>query len=223
MNINDLSYDARLIQQLGIAKGVLRAASLKKGQKPVTRPSRQQLIRDQYMYQPRAGTPDINLSQIHISYIAHRFPPSVTPISALKKTYINDLLLETNHRGSYILLRTIAPPTRMTAVMSAVEDEKGGCEFVQLYNMNTKRDRRKILPEGQILIIKEPFYKSNATGGTGIRVDHVSDVIFLSPGDSLIPMKWQPRVQSLDKTAMDWKEEGNALFRRKEYYEAIEW
>lgn len=106
--------------------------------------------------------------------------------------------------------------------MNAVEDENGGCDLIQLYNMDETRDPRKILPEGQVLIVKEPFYKSNVTGGTSIRVDHVSDVIFLTPGDNRVPTKWQPRI-TVDKTAMEWKEEGNTLFRDGEFHEAIEW
>lgn len=107
--------------------------------------------------------------------------------------------------------------------MNAVEDENGGCDFIQLYNMDQNRDPRKILPEGQVLIVKEPFYKANITGGTSIRVDHVSDVMFLSADDSRVPLKWQSRITSVDKTAADWKEEGNVSFRDGQFTEAIEW
>lgn len=107
--------------------------------------------------------------------------------------------------------------------MNAVEDENGGCDLIQLYNTDETRDPRKILPEGQVLIVKEPFYKSNVAGGTSVRVDHVSDVIFLSPGDDRIPPKWQPCITPVNKTAMDWKEEGNALLRGSEFHKAIEW
>lgn len=107
--------------------------------------------------------------------------------------------------------------------MNAVEDENGGCDLVQLYNMDETRDPRKILPKGQVFIVKEPFYKLNIAGGTSIRVDHVSDVIFLSPDDNRVPLKWQPRITPANKTTMDWKEEGNTLFRNGEFHEAIEW
>lgn len=107
--------------------------------------------------------------------------------------------------------------------MNAVEDENGGCDLIQLYNMDEARDPREILPEGQVLIVKEPFYKSNVTGGTSVRVDHVSDVIFLGPGDDRVPPKWRPRITPANKTAMDWKEEGNTLLRGGEFRKAIEW
>lgn len=193
-----------------------------KGQKPLTRVSREELARNQLIFEYRPSGPNSG-PNLQISYISHKYPPSVAPLSTLTKTYINDLYLETNHRGSYVLLRTIGPPSKSGAVMNAVEDENGGCDLVQLYNMDEARDPRKILPEGQVLIVKEPFYKSNIAGGTSIRVDHVSDVIFLSPDDNQVPLKWQSRIIPVNKTAMDWKEEGNTLFRDGEFHEAIEW
>lgn len=225
MDILDLSNDNRYLSLLRNAQTGLQAANRKKGKKPAIKMTRGELSRDQliFQYKPDIANNQSNQYQLNISYISHKYPPSVAPLSALVKTYINDLRLETNHRGSYVLLRTIGPPSKMGAVMNAVEDENGGCDLIQLYNTDEDRDPRKILPEGQVLIVKEPFYKENTTKGTSIRVDHVSDVIFLNAGDSRIPLKWQPRITPVDKTAADWKEEGNNLFRSGEFHEAIEW
>jgi hypothetical protein len=208
----------------------LRRARNQKGQRPNPRDrySRAQLIQDQLNFQPnlgesryRGGTQTFD--DVQVTYIFHRFPPSVAPLKSLKKTYIDNLLLETNHRGEYVVLRTITPSTRLTAVMSAVENETGACDHLQIYNMNRDLHPKKILPEGQVVIIKEPFYKMNLNRGTGIRVDHVSDVIFLDPNDDRIPIKWQPSVKSPGKTPVDWKEEGNTYYKSKKFYEAIEW
>lgn len=224
MDICDLSNDAYYLSLLKNAQITLQSANRMKGQKPLARASREELARNQlvFEYKPSGSNSGPNQAQVSISYISHKYPPSVAPLSTLAKTYINNLCLETNHRGSYVLLRTIGPPSKSGAVMNAVEDEHGGCDLIQLYNMDEARDPRKILPEGQVLIVKEPFYKLNMTKGTSIRVDHVSDVIFLSPGDNRVPLKWQPRTAPV-KTSMDWKEEGNTLFRNGEFHEAIEW
>ncbi|KAI5844642.1 hypothetical protein DFP73DRAFT_605292 [Morchella snyderi] len=206
----------------------LRHTRNQKGQRPNPhdRYSRTQLIQDQLNFQPnpgesryRGGTQTFD--DVQVTYIFHRFPPSVAPLESLKKTYIDNLLLETNHRGEYVVLRTITPSTRLTAVMSAVEDETGACDHLQIYNMNRDLHPKQILPEGQVVIIKEPFYKINLNRGTGIRVDHVSDVIFLDPDDDRIPIKWRPSVKVPGKTPVDWKEEGNAYYRSEKFYEAI--
>lgn len=208
----------------------LRHTRNQKGQRPNPRDrySRAQLIQDQLSFQPnpgesryRGGTQTFD--DVQVTYIFHRFPPSVAPLKSLRKTYIDNLLLETNHRGEYVVLRTITPSTRLTAVMSAVEDETGACDHLQIYNMNRDLHPKQILPEGQVVIIKEPFYKMNLNRGTGIRVDHVSDIIFLDPDDDHIPIKWQPSMKAPGKTPVDWKEEGNSYYRSKKFYEAIEW
>lgn len=225
MDISDLSDDQSYLGLLKTAQATLQLATRKRGQKPSPRVSREELTRNQHIFQYRPSTSNSgpNQPQVAISYITHKYPPSAVPLSALTKTYINDLCLETHHRGSYVLLRAFGPPSKMGAVMNAVEDENGGCDLIQLYNMDEARDPRKILPKDQILIVKEPFNKSNVTGGTSIRVDHVSDVIFLSPSDSRVPLEWRSRITPVDKTAMDWKEEGNTFFRCSKFHEAIEW
>lgn len=225
MDIPHLSNDTYYLSLLKNAQITLQSANRMKGQKPLTRFSREELAKNQlvFEYKPSGSNSGPKQAQATISYISHKYSPSVAPLSTLTKTYINDLCLETNHRGSYVLLRTIGPPSKSVAVMNAVEDENGGCDLVQLYNTDEARDPRKILPKGQVFIVKEPFYKLNIAGGTSIRVDHVSDVIFLSPDDNRVPLKWQTRITPVNKTTMDWKEEGNTLFRDGEFHEAIEW
>lgn len=141
----DLSHDIRYAHVLKDGQDAFRDASRKKGRKPITRPSRWDLINNQLKHQNDGDSDDVE-SQINI--ISHKFPPSVAPLLGLTKTYIGELLLEINHRGSYLLLRTIAPPIKMMEIISAVEDEKGGCESIILHNMDKNRNWRKILPEG---------------------------------------------------------------------------
>lgn len=51
----------------------------------------------------------------------------------LRKIMIKDLNLETNHRGSYVLLRFICTAMRMTVVMNIVEDEAGSVVPFAIY------------------------------------------------------------------------------------------
>ena len=71
---------------------------------------------------------------IHQSWVAAPYPPSFVPLGTLEKLYIEDLQLETHHRGFYSLLRFATPPVTMTAVMTVMEDEKDdGVVFQLLY------------------------------------------------------------------------------------------
>lgn len=61
------------------------------------------------------------------------YHPSVARFEDLKKIMIKELMLETNHRGSYALLRFVCEPMRMTAVMNIAEDEAGTVVPFALY------------------------------------------------------------------------------------------
>lgn len=90
-------------------------------------------------------------------------------LSSLKKMMIDDLLLETHHRGTYLLVRSVTPQDRMTAVMAIVEDERGDVLMVQLYHQQNDAvgQAEDILVEGTVLILKEPYLKLCRTATTG--------------------------------------------------------
>ena len=137
--------------------------------------------------------------------------PSIAPLEELKKIFIKDLRLETNHRGDYLLLRLITHPARMTAIMAIVEDEREDAVLLQLYQQDDKKVRpaTSILKHNDIVIIKEPYFKVIGDGEYGLRVDHVSDLVRIELCDERVPRQWTPRVVDLDKTVDDWKLEGN--------------
>lgn len=98
---------------------------------------------------------------------------------------IKDLLFETHHSGTYLLLCSITPPDRMTVVMAIAEDEKKDVFMLQLYYQvpENKCATEEILGEGTILIVKEPYLKLIVDGDCGICVDHFSDVIYFPAHD----------------------------------------
>ncbi len=83
------------------------------------------------------------------------YPPCVTPFSELKKTTIDSLLGEINHRGTYLLVRSLTPQNRATAVTAIVEDEKGDVHTVRLCYQPD--DGEPLIREDTVMIIKEPF------------------------------------------------------------------
>jgi len=137
---------------------------------------------------------------------------------------IKDLLLETHHREKYVMLRSITPPDRMTAVMAIVEDENGDAIMLQLYYQEEENARpaEDILSEGTILIIKEPYLKLMSDGDYGLRIDHPSDLIYVSTNDQRVPSCWQPRVKELEVSAEYLRIQGNNYFNDSNYQAAIE-
>ena len=63
-----------------------------------------------------------------------------------------------------------------------------------------------------ICLIKEPYFKVMNDGDYGLRVDHVSDFIWLGYDNERIPSQWQPRLTTI-QTASTLKEEGNAAIK----------
>ncbi|KAL4795819.1 hypothetical protein BDV19DRAFT_388844 [Aspergillus venezuelensis] len=55
-----------------------------------------------------------------------------------------------------------------------------------------------------------------------MRVDHVSDAVFLPVYDRLNPACWRLSASEVNVSADTWKEEGNSHFNRKHYRQAIE-
>jgi len=70
--------------------------------------------------------------------------------------------------------------------------------------------------------VKEPYFKVMNDGNYGLRVDHLSDVTWLSPDDERIPIGWRARISELEKTAETLKKEGNLALKAGKLNIAIE-
>jgi hypothetical protein len=224
MDMHDISDTPQYVQSLRDRQRKLRDAQALKGQRPA-RPARTQVIGQFQMrlILSRANTADREkeTSFIRSSLVPPPYPPCAVPFSNLKKTMIDDLLLETHHRGTYLLVRSVTPQDRMTAVMAIVEDEKGDVLMVQLYHQEDGAE--DILVEGTVLILKEPFLEAMSDGNYGLRVDHLSDVVFLSADDQRVPSSWRGGSAEQSGAALAWKTKGNNNFGKSAYRSAIEW
>jgi hypothetical protein len=161
-------------------------------------------------------------SFIRSSFVPPSYPPCAVPLSDLNKTMIDHLLLETHHRGTYLLVRSVTPQNWMTAVMAIVEDEKGDVLMVQLYHQEDGTE--DVIVEGTVLLLKEPFLKLMSDGNYGLRVDHLSDIVFLSADDERIPGSWRRgSAEQSGGAALAWKTKGNTHFAKSAHRSAIEW
>lgn len=225
MDTHDVSTVPQYMELLQKQKNVLQNAQTLTGQSIRNRKSRDELtmnFRFRLMMgrQPTFKTP----GTIRTAFIPPAYSPCSRSILHLHKVMIKDLLLETHHRENYIILRSITPPDRMTAVMAIVEDENGDAIMLQLYyqQQEDKRPAEDILREGTILIIKEPYLKLMADSDYGIRIDHPSDLTYVPINDQRVPSCWQPRVKDLKISAEDLRIQGNNHFNDSNYEAAIE-
>lgn len=219
----DLDEYTQTMQQ---QKRFLQDAKKKQGQRPRDRKGRDIMLFEFMMVSAaniqRAGSEDTQM--IHSSFVPPAYPPCTTSLDALKSIAIEDLRLETHHRGYYLILRAITPPNRMTAILVLVEDEHGDVTMLQMYQQEDEASRpaSTVVDKGSILLIKEPFFKVTASGDYSLRVDHLSDIIFLGNDDSRVPPSWRRRLFELGRSADSLKLEGNGFVGKGEYWRAID-
>ena len=112
----------------------------------------------------------------------------------------------------------------MTAVTSIVEDENRDGVKLQLYQQKDDDYRKgeEVAQMNHVCIVKEPYFKTMNDGCYGLRVDHVSDIIWLSPDDDRIPLNWRSQVTELEKDAEDLKVTGNGALKVGKIHQAVE-
>ena len=164
-------------------------------------------------------------SAVHVSFAIPIYPPCLAPLEGLKKAMLKDLLLETHHRGSYILVRSITQAESMGAVMAIVEDEEKDAISLQMLNEKL-RCQDGCADKGQILLVKEPYLTSMSDTEYVVRVDHVSDIMFIPFFDEMVPSAWRERIPEHETSqwmARDWLSMGNEYLNRGKFYSATEW
>lgn len=229
MDVDDVSGTEQWVASLGKQEQTLETAKKRKGERPRDMKPRGLLIHEFMMLHESLKFQKIHRSNgrhmTYTSWVAEPYPPSVAPLSTLQKLYINQMQLETHHRGSYALLRVATPPDVIVAVIMIVEDEKGNGVMLQLYQ---QEDTEYALAEditqlGGVCIVKEPYLKIMSNGEYGLRVDHVTDIVWLAQDDDRVPLDWRARISEFDKTAKEWKEEGNAALKARDLHKAVKW
>ena len=150
-------------------------------------------------------------------FIGTPYPPSSKSASELSPLSIDDLELESHHRGKVLVLRCIEQPIRSAAIQTIVEDSNGTAERLALYNVPSSFKSEDILPQDFVLAAKEPYYEQSGQGPC-IRVDHPSDIVSLSLSSGLLLESFR---QAESKTALQLKDEGNTAYGSKSYLLAL--
>jgi hypothetical protein len=203
-------------------KQTLQNAKKRQGQRPLDRKPREEMYLG-FMMALLAGARRQQPHEIHSSFIPPAYLPCTAPLAELRRVAIRDLQLETHHRGRYLLLRAITPPRRMTGIIVLVEDHCADVVMLQLYQQEEEYERgtADIVNVGTILLVKEPYFKVMASGEYGVRVDHLSDVIYVNKDDPTLPDIWRPRVLEVGLSAESLKVKGNSAMREHQYWQAI--
>ncbi|KNG84245.1 hypothetical protein ANOM_007397 [Aspergillus nomiae NRRL 13137] len=221
MNTHNVSSAPGCIQLLQQHKKQLQDAQSHQGQcLSIQRPRDETILGFNLRRAKNQDRSSLNHS-VRSSIIPPAYHPCTRSVCDLQPIMIKDLRVETHHRDSYLLLRSVTPPDEMTAILAIVEDENGDVLMLQLYNQDMDRPVEENLPEGTALIVKEPFLKLMSDGEYGIRIDHVSDIIFLSAFDERVPLCWRP--QERPNFDVDhWKMTGDEFCDNAKYQLAIE-
>lgn len=135
MDTKDVSGDKHLAAVMAAAKKSAEVAKKRKGQLVRDHPPPAFMIaRFMANLQEPADSLDPNKGAVLTSQVPSPYPPCTLPLSELQPLMISDMMLETHHRGRKALLHVLTPPSRMTAVMAIVEDERGTAVVLQLYH-----------------------------------------------------------------------------------------
>ena len=151
-----------------------------------------------------------------VTYIFHRTPASTLPLNKLSKVYLKNLKWCEEIKGSVLVVRTLTEPCYVEGALCAVvEDETSAVHNLRLYNVTTKeRDESSVLPLGVIVAIKEPYCEAATESTSGIRVDHPSDLLYITEEDPHFPDSWRSVVAE-EARSEKLKEEGNDYFKRR--------
>lgn len=200
----------------------LQEAKKRQGQRPHDGKTREQTYTNFMMLFKSRGIAHLK-GVVSSSFISSSYLPCSTSTAELKPVAIKNLQLETHHRGTYLLLRSITLPYRMRAIMAVMEDENEDVILLHLYQQEDESDRSAadIINIGTVLLVKEPYFKVMGDGEYGIRVDHRSDVIHLKRDDARIPKVWQPRLIEIQLSAESLKTQGNRSMGEKKYWDAV--
>ena len=148
---------------------------------------------------------------------------------------IDEMELDLVHKGRYTVVRQLARPLKQTGITTIVEDLEGTAIMLGIYNLlvssRSLHDASFAVPVSSILLILDPYLKTNATGQSVLlRCDNPTHIIPLNLVlDSLPPalrhrlaawLAQGPAVPTpappgpIGKAPYSLAAEGNALFKQ---------
>lgn len=112
-------------------------------------------------------------------------------------------------------------PFRAAAIHTIIQDQTGAAERLAIYNTESSAKEGELFPEDAVFVVKEPYYQVNGEGGYSLRIDHPSDLVRFSPRDPRVPQDICANMDEIDKSAQEWKIEGNTAYSAGQYLPAV--
>ncbi|GAB6020957.1 hypothetical protein CHUAL_003600 [Chamberlinius hualienensis] len=180
------------------------------------------LLRTRVNLQETFNTPKLDKVGHFIETFHSEVYTSTAPLASLRCAPFRDLRLEMPNRGFYVVARVIERPYGFLNFSLAIDDEKGDIIILELVNIPSV----EIPQAGQVIIIKEPYYKLTTRELPAIRCDSPTDITIIQENHSLYHeikrIQWKNEIIeaelvdfSLNKTANEWLEEGKKLIAMK--------
>ncbi|KAJ6785904.1 hypothetical protein PWT90_05545 [Aphanocladium album] len=158
----------------------------------------------------------VNDELYQIQSVQPRYSPCRKDPESLQPILISEMKPGKHHRGRKLLIRACTTPGRVSAaVATVVEDEKDTAVPLFLFNGHPESVQPvdQQIPDGSLCLIKEPFFKANKKKGVYcIRVDHITDIVFLSATDSQLPSCW--RVPFISECSQEVRQLGNTFAKK---------
>ncbi|SPO01999.1 related to TPR domain protein [Cephalotrichum gorgonifer] len=222
MDIKDVSREDPYPTLMKSALASAKRASKRKGEIIHDHPPVHRLVSDFLTNLEKPG-PGSTKDVVAISLVQVPYPPCVLTRNDLRPIMISDMRLETHHRGTGMLLHILTSPQRDGADVTAiVEDGKGTALLLQLYHQPSESvvPARGILQPGGGCIVKEPFLKCETNGAYYLRVDHVTDVVWLDNSDEHVPEEWRTPVGFPNNDSNIMWARGNEAVKKQGWVEA---
>ncbi|KAJ4301243.1 hypothetical protein N0V90_003334 [Kalmusia sp. IMI 367209] len=204
-----------------LAKDFIKEAPDEKGQRPKSKVSRDTLLRTHQRHLKLLSEGNVPIRNLVLPY---PYPPARGPIYTTSKNvvHLSDLCIDSRDRDAVLLLHTITSPYVWSATVTIAEDETGDVARLTVCNLEDNVVD-PIITEGSILAIRQPCWTRLVDGGCHIRVDHPSDFVFLKRDDDTIPEAWRnSEVTSVRKDASQCKKDGDMMFLKKRFRQALE-
>jgi hypothetical protein len=156
---------------------------------------------------------------IPVFTIGSPYPPYTAKLDDLQSMKLEDLRMETHHRGYALYLRRAAPVVKLrTRSWTVVQQERSDdAERLEVFLHTIDYGGVDVLEAGEAFAIKEPYFTRNEEGQQTLRIDHPSDLVNLDG-----PGFHQQTLQNGDseRTAKQCKEEGNAFLKQRDLRQA---
>ncbi|KAK2758733.1 hypothetical protein FQN54_003423 [Arachnomyces sp. PD_36] len=147
------------------------------------------------------------------------YPPCTASLEDLEPMKLSDLRIETHHRGRVLSVRRVSPVVELVASSWTVvqDDTSDGAERLDVF-LHKSKHGKDVLELGSEFLVKEPYFTLNNQGEPAIRIDHPSDLVVSVDNDD--PESWRKATKDdtparAVKTAVEYKEEGNAALKKQ--------